>query len=275
MPTYAIVTGASSGIGLQVARLLAARGYGLVLVARRKERLEALRDELARPERPVRVLVEDLGTRDASARIEAATADLDVEILVNNAGYGMQGRMLDMDLAAVEAMSSVNVHALTELTTRFARRMVTRGGGYILNVASAAAFLPSPYVAAYAATKAYVLHFSEALAYELQGTGVSVTTLYPGITPTEFNEVAGARTPGWLAVSILGADRVADIGVRAMFARRRAVVPGWINWMNAIFSHLLPRGFIVWVTGRTLGAANGWTRPSPARVETVELNAPR
>lgn len=275
MPTYALVTGASSGIGLQMARSLAERGYGLVLVARRLDRLEALRDELARPERPVRILGVDLSARDAAAHIDEATSDIDVDVLVNNAGYGMQGRFLDMDLAAIEKMSLVNVHSLTELTARFARRMVARGRGYILNVASAAAFLPSPYVAAYAATKAYVLHLSEALSYELRGTGVSITTLYPGITPTEFNEVAGARTPGWLSVSILSARRVAEIGLDAMFARRRAVVPGWINWVNAVFSHILPRGFIVWITGRMLGAANGWSdQPKPADA-LPRLNAPR
>ncbi len=258
MPAYALVTGASSGIGLHMARILAQRGYGLVLVARRQDRLEALRDELARPERPVVILVQDLADRDAAARIEAATAHLEVEVLVNNAGFGMQGRFIEMDLGAVEKMAVVNMHSLTELTARFVRPMATRRKGYVLNVASAAAFLPSPYVAAYAATKAYVLHFSEALAYELRGTGVSITTVYPGITPTEFNEVAGAQTPRWLAASILSAEQVAAIGLRAMFARRRAVVPGWINTINAIFSRILPRGFIVWVTGRTLGAANGW-----------------
>jgi len=264
VPTWAVVTGASSGIGLQIARQLAARGHALVLVARRGDRLEALRAELERPDRPVRVLVVDLSEREAAARVDAETRDLDVEILVNNAGYGMQGRFLDMDLDAVERMARVNMHTLTELTARFARRMIPRGHGYVLNVASAAAFLPSPYVAAYAATKSYVLHLSEAIAYELDGTGVSVTTLYPGITPTEFNEVAGARTPRWLAVSVLGPDRVASIGLRAMFARRRAVIPGWINWMNAVFSHVLPRGLIVWVTGRLLGAANGWNAASDA-----------
>jgi short-subunit dehydrogenase len=150
------------------------------------------------------------------------------------------------------------MHSLTELTSRFARRMVARRKGYVLNVASAAAFLPSPYVAAYAATKSYVLHFSEALTYELRDTGVSVTTLYPGITPTEFNEVAGAKTPGLMALSILTAEDVARIGLRAMFARRRAVVPGWINRINAVMSHVMPRGLIVWITGRLLGAANGW-----------------
>jgi short-subunit dehydrogenase len=137
--------------------------------------------------------------------------------------------------------------------------MAARGRGYVLNVSSASAFLPTPYVAAYAATKAYVLSFSEALRYELRGTGVSVTTLYPGITTTEFNAVAHAKTPPAMDLSILPADAVARGGLRAMFARRRAVVPGLINKVNAVLSTVLPRGFIVTITGWLLGRANGWS----------------
>ncbi len=258
---YALVTGASSGIGVDIARRLATQGYPLLLVARRKDRLEALAADIARDHKvDVVVLAQDLAAPDAaSAVFEAARArGLSVEVLVNNAGYGMQGRFLDMSMAEVERMFRLNATTLTHLTQLFAREMVSTGRGYVLNVASAAAFLPSPYVSAYAATKAYVLSFSEALRFELRGTGVSVTTLYPGITTTEFNDVAHAKTPAAMNLSILSSDAVARAGLRAMFNRRRAVVPGLINKLNAIFCTVLPRGFIVHVTGVLLGRANGW-----------------
>jgi short-subunit dehydrogenase len=257
----AVVTGASSGIGADLARQLAAKGHPLVLVARRKERLDALAAELRAAHKvEVDVVAQDLATPDGpSALFEAVRAlGRDVEVLVNNAGYGMQGRFLDMDMGEVERMFRLNATALTELTQRFAKAMVARRRGYILNVASASAFLPTPYVAAYAATKAYVLAFSEALRYELRDTGVSLTTLYPGITTTEFNEVAHAKTPRLMDLSILTADAVARIGLRGMFARRRAVVPGVINKVNAVLSTVLPRGLIVYITGLLLGRANGW-----------------
>ena len=258
---YALVTGASSGIGLAIARELAAKGYSLVLVARRKDRLDALALALANEHRVDAVAIAfDLAASGAvPALLEAVRArGLDVEVLVNNAGFGMQGRFLDMDMAEVERMMCVNASAPSHLTQLFAREMVARGHGYVLNVASAAAFLPSPYVSAYAATKAYVMSFSEALGYELRGTGVSVTTLYPGITTTEFNDVARAATPAAMNLSILPASAVARVGVRAMFKRRRAAVPGFINKLNAIFCTVLPRGLIVYVTGKLLGRANGW-----------------
>jgi short-subunit dehydrogenase len=258
---YALVTGASSGIGADLARELGRAGHPLILTARRVDRLEALAAELRASARvDVVVIAADLAAANAARSLHEAvtTRGLTVEILVNNAGYGMQGQFLDMDFDAVEAMFRVNVHALTHLTQLFARDMAKRGHGYVLNVASAAAFLPSPYVSAYAATKSYVLGFSEALRYELRDRGVSITTLYPGITTTEFNEVAHAKTPPAMNLSILSAAEVARIGARAMFARRRAVVPGLINKLNAFFSAVLPRGFVSFMAGTLLGRANGW-----------------
>lgn len=258
---YALVTGASSGIGVDLARELARKGYPLLLVARRRERLEALAEELKKAHGvDVAVLAQDLAAPGAAVALRGAVraGGWSVEVLVNNAGHGMQGRFLDMDIAAVEGMFQLNVTALTHLTQLFAREMVARGHGYILNVASAAAFLPSPYVAAYAATKAYVHSFSEALRYELRDSGVSLTTLYPGITATEFNAVAHAKTPPAMNLSILSAEEVARVGVRAMFARRRALVPGLINKLNALFCALLPRGLVVRMAGLLLARANGW-----------------
>ena len=144
------------------------------------------------------------------------------------------------------------MNALVHLTQLFARAMVKRGNGYILNVSSGGAFLPTPYVAAYAASKAYVHTFSEAIRYEIKGSGVSITTLYPGITTSGFYEASHMSSPKILSMSILTAERVAHIGLRAMFNRRRAIVPGFINKLNAFFSHVLPRGMVVSMAGRLL-----------------------
>lgn len=256
---YALVTGASSGIGVEIAGNLAARGYPLILVARRTDRLEKLKQQIAETHRvAVEVIGCDLAQDGAAQQLfdQVQARGLTVAILVNNAGVGMAGKFLDMDMARIEKMFALNMTSLTHLTQLFAREMVKARAGYILQVASAAAFLPTPYVSAYAATKSYVLAFSEALRFELRDTGVSVTTLYPGITTTEFNEHADAKTPGIMAFSILSAAQVADIAVRALFARRRAVVPGWINRINAFFSMILHRGFIIFAAGRMMEKAN-------------------
>lgn len=256
---FALVTGASSGIGTDLARQLAARGHGLVLTARRKDRLDALKGEIEAAHKvPVHVVAQDLSDPGAARALHEACRALGVEmgVLVNNAGYGIQGRLVEMDPAAIARMTQVNVHALTELTLLFGREMAGRGAGRILNVASAAAFLPSPYVSAYAATKAYVLSFSEAVRFEFAPSGVTVTTLYPGITTTEFNQVAGARTPGLMDASILGPAEVARIGLAGLFAGKRAVVPGFINKLNAFFSQVLHRGLVTFFAGRLLAGAN-------------------
>lgn len=259
MLPYALVTGASSGIGMDFARQLAARGYPLIITARRVDRLEALQTEISATHHvDVVVIAQDLGEPGAGKALYDAVhaRGLVVGILVNNAGYGIQGRFLDMDMAALEKMARVNLLTLTETTQLFGRDMAARGAGHILNVASAAAFLPSPYVSAYAGTKAYVLSFSEAVRFELADHGVTVTTLYPGITSTEFNAVADAKTPKAMDLSILGPADVARIGLRGMFAGKRAVVPGIINQINAFFSQVFHRGVITWVAGRLLKAAN-------------------
>ena len=256
---YALVTGASSGIGTDLARQLAARGHPLIITARRTDRLQALADEIRGAHRvDVVVVAQDLAEPDAAQKLHAAVQarGLTVGVLVNNAGYGIQGRFLDMDMAAIEKMVRVNLLTLTELTQLFGRDMAARGTGHILNVASAAAFLPSPFVSSYAATKAYVLAFSEAVRFELADAGVVVTTLYPGITSTEFNTVADAKTPKAMDLSILGPADVARVGLNGLFAGKRAVIPGLINQLNAFFSQVLHRGLITWVAGSLLKAAN-------------------
>lgn len=257
---YALITGASSGIGLAMAHELADQGYPLILVARRVDRLESLAADIRkRTNVDVCVIPLDLSEPDAAARLREETArrKLHTEILINNAGYGMQGKFIEMDTRKMAAMFRLNMDALTFLCREFAPAMVERKHGYILNVASASAFLPSPYVAAYAASQAFVGQFSEALRFELEGTGVSVTTLYPGVTTTEFNDVAGAKHPPLMNASVLTAAQVARISLRAMFRRKRSIVPGIINKINAFFSQVFHRGIITYVAGTLLKKANG------------------
>lgn len=257
---YALVTGASSGIGLSMAHQLADQGYPLILVARRAERLEKLAKEIRdRTKVDVRVIPMDLSEPDAAAQLRAETQrqGLHTEILINNAGYGIQGKFIEMDTQKLAAMFRLNMDALVFLCREFTPAMLERKHGYILNVASASAFLPSPYVSAYAASQAFVGQFSEALRFELSGTGVIVSTLYPGVTKTEFNDVAGAKHPPLMEASVLTAEQVATIGLKGMFRGKRSIVPGIINKINAFFSQVFHRGFITYMAGTLLKKANG------------------
>ncbi|MCB9230304.1 MAG: SDR family oxidoreductase [Bacteroidia bacterium] len=256
---YALITGASSGIGSEIARQLAQKGYPLIITARRRERLEELALEIEdRWKVKVEVITADLGletgARDLYDQVQARK--LRVDILVNNAGFGIQGYFLDMDMAHIKQMNTLNINSLIELTQLFARQMKDNGGGYILQVASMVALALSPMVSAYAGSKAAVLAFSETIHYELKRHKISVTTLYPGITTTEFNEVAHAETPAMMKSSILSAAQVAKVGLRAMFRRKRSVVPGKINQLNAFFSKISPRGLIIDVAGSLMEKAN-------------------
>lgn len=256
---YALVTGASSGIGREIARILAKKGYPLIIVARRKERLENLQKELSTQHNvDVVVMAQDLSAEGASQELhgKVIAGGYAVDILVNNAAFGIQGKFIESDLERVDDMLRLNITSLTHLTQLFAKDMVAKGNGYILQVASLAAFVPSPYVSAYGATKAYVRSFSEAVRYELKGTGVSLSTIYPGITTTEFNEVAEGNTPPAMNISILSAEAVAKVAVRAMFKRKRAAIPGTINKIVTFFGNLMPRGMLVNSAGNMMKKAN-------------------
>jgi len=244
-PQTAIVTGASSGIGRELAHLFAADGYNLVLVARQLEALNALVAEIAR-DRPVRAraLAIDLSQTDAPRRIEGdlARASEVADVVVNNAGFGLQGAYADLPLDRQLAMIQVNVTALTDLTRRFLPGMLSRNRGGILNVGSTAGFQPGPFMAVYYATKAFVLSFSEALHSELSLRGVRVTVLCPGPVPTEFAARAGlkqgGRPPGMLSQS---AERVAEAGFRGLMRGKRTVVPGIGNKLITLFIRVVPR----------------------------------
>lgn len=240
----ALVTGASSGIGEAIARALAAQGADLILVARREDRLVALAEQLqAAHGVEVWPLVSDLARRGGAEAVVRAVHEsgLPVDFLVNNAGVGLAGRDLDLPNEDVERMLDLNVRALVLLTRAFATDMAARGYGRILQVASTAAAQPTPGYAAYAASKAFVVHYSEALNHELSGSGVRVTTLCPGVTETGFFEVAHARLGRYQRATLMQPEAVAAAGLTAMMRGQGSVTPGAINRVGSVITGLLPR----------------------------------
>lgn len=254
--THVVVTGASSGIGAAVARALGARGYPTVLVARREEELADLAAELP----GARVLVADLADDEERAKVrDVVLGDDRIVGLVNAAGFGAVGRQADLAIDAPEkldALVRVNVLALHDLTTAAVGALVHRGGGAVLNVSSVGAFQPVPGSASYAASKAFVQSFSEAVHAELAGTGVSLTTLSPGATSTEFGEAAGTDLLDRVPAAFTSTPAaVAEAGVAGMVAGRRTVVPGLVNRVGAIGGRLAPRSLLL----PAINAALDWT----------------
>lgn len=266
----ALVTGASSGIGEAIARQLAERGADVILVARRRDKLEALAGRI-RAASGVRadVVTMDLGEAGSAEKLFAATegAGRAVDVLVNNAGFGVHERFADIAWERTASQLQLNVVSLTELTHRFVRVMLERRRGWILNVASVGAYMPVPSYATYAAGKAYVRNFTEALAFELRGTPVHVCCLNPGATATEFMDVAGHEVPSFGRFALMSAERCARIGLRALFAGRRNVVAGWSNVFAMFLMRFLSRPAMTRMAGLfmsappplALPAANGAT----------------
>jgi short-subunit dehydrogenase len=239
----ALVTGASSGIGRELAFLLAKDGHDLVLVARHAETLEAVADTVrTRYGAAAQCLVEDLSRDGAARRVVDALGGRMIDVLANNAGFGKSAPFVDMDFERVTDMIRVNVLALTELTRLALPAMRDRGRGRILNVASTAAFQPGPGMAVYYATKAFVLSFSEALHRELKGTGVTSTVVCPGLTETDFHRRAGTRIHGSLALNRMDASRVAREAYAGVKRGARLVIPGAINKSLSLGARVLPRG---------------------------------
>ncbi len=259
----ALITGASSGIGLELARLFAADKADLVLVARSEGRLRELAQELKEKHQTrCTIIAADLGKPSAGAAIAGhlESEKIAVDVLVNNAGYGTYGPFASNPMEPELQMIQVNVLALTELTRRLLPGMIQRRHGRILNVASTAAFQPGPLMAVYYATKAYVLSFTEALANELKGTGVTATALCPGPTASGFQAVAkmqgsrlvhGKRMPD--------SASVARAGYRAMKAGRTVYIPGFGNWVMAGSVRFAPRKMVTsmvrYMQGRKEGHA--------------------
>lgn len=246
-----IVTGASEGIGAELARVFAANGHRVTLVARRRDLLEALADEIVAAgvaERPL-VVELDLSLEGAPERLAQALeeAGLVPDILVNNAGFGLIGRVAELDPAEQLAMIDLNIRALTALTLRFLAPIVEARGA-ILNVASVASFMPGPGFAIYYATKAYVRSFSEALAEELRGKGVRVTALCPGPVRTGFQARAGFAYDGDMRAvtpALLPAKEVARQGYEALLRGRRVVVPGLANKILVWVGRAAPRAILL------------------------------
>jgi len=258
MRPVTLITGASAGIGAELARVFAANGHDLVLVARRESRLTALAEEIAASGRPrPTVLAIDLERRDAVSRIaaELTSRGLEPENVVNNAGFGLAGRAAALSSDEQLAMIDLNVRMLTELSLAFVESLARHRGG-VLNVASVAAFLPGPGMAVYYASKAYVLSFSEALHHELSSRGVAVTALCPGPVPTEFQMRAGIRGDGARNFLSLPADRVARIGYRGFVRGKRVVVAGLRNRIVVFLLHFMPNALLLSLADRGIRGAD-------------------
>jgi short-subunit dehydrogenase len=247
-----LITGASSGIGTELARIFAANGHRVALTARREDRLAALANEIsAAGGKPPILIPCDLQAQNASETIAAslASAGVEVEYLVNNAGFGLFGTAIEIDRATQLGIVDVNIRALTDLSLRFSAQVIKNRGG-ILNVGSIAGFLPGPGMAVYYASKAYVLSFTEALRQELSRHGVRVTVLCPGPVPTEFQDRAGFA-PGFdSAVLNVNAPDVAREAYRGLMANKRTVLPGLGIKLVPLMLRLFPRGFILAAVGR-------------------------
>src|SRR3982751_133180 len=241
----ALVTGASSGIGLELAKVLARHGYDLVLVARKRDALEAVAGQIeGQYDVKAHVFAADLRRREAPESIFdfLHNENIPIAILVNNAGFGLGGEFADTELTRELEMIQVNIAALTHLTKLFLPAMIKAKYGRVLNVSSTAAFQPGPLMAVYYATKAYVLSFSEALAEELRNTGVTVTALCPGPTATDFAEVAHMENSRlFSAFGVADPAEVAKYGFDAMMHGKRLAIPGIRNKIVAQSSRFTPR----------------------------------
>jgi uncharacterized protein len=247
---WALVTGASAGIGWQLATQLAAARANLILVARRKERLEELAAKLREHHQiQVEICPADLADPKAPDQIFAFAQQnrLPIELLINNAGFGVYGEFRKNDLRRVLEMVQVNINAVVHLTHLFLPAMIQRRSGYVMIVSSTAAFQPVPYLAGYGATKGFELLFGEALNEELLDTGVRISVLCPGPTATEFNQAAGQPERTSRRET---AEKVARVGLEALAAGKPYVISGKLNWFNMEAQRIAPRRMVTRVAGK-------------------------
>ena len=261
----ALVTGASSGIGAAIARELAAKGVDLVLTARRKTALDEIAAECQAKGVRVDIVTTDLGRPEAAQGLwAAASAGGAIDICVNNAGFGYFRPFAEIEWERDAEMVQLNVTTLVQLSHLFVRaRTADPGRAYLLNIASIGAYQSVPNMALYAATKAFVRNFTEALHDEHAGSPISATVVCPGGTKTEFHANAGAGNYSWIAnASMMSAERCAKISVRAMMKGKRTVIPGLVNKLSCFGVRLVPRRFASWMANRVLGKPRPGALPS-------------
>jgi short-subunit dehydrogenase len=270
-----LITGASAGIGTELARVFASNGHRLALVDRRGDRLAALASEIVAAGGVAPIVIPcDLEHPDAGDKIAAALAasNVEVEFVVNNAGFGLFGHAIELNRAEQLGIIAVNIRALTDLSLRFSDHLIRHRGG-ILNLGSLAGFLPGPGMAVYYASKAYVLSFSEALRQELGPRGVRVTTLCPGSVSSEFQARAGLKPGLEHEMLKISASDVARAGYRGLMANKRAVLPGLGMKIVPFLLRLFPRGFILAAIGGIQLRKCGSPRTAPER--SASRGAPR
>ena len=245
-----LITGATGGLGIEFSRLFVQEGYDLVLVGRDKVKLANLAEELQKDDIFIKVIDIELMDPTTPQKIYDLLKkdEITIEVLINNAGFATYGKFVELDIVKELEEIEINVKVLTSLTGLFVKDMVARGEGRILNIASTAAFQPGPLMAVYYATKAYVLHFSEALHEELRGTGVSVTALCPGPTKTGFQKRAQMDGVGGYSRSVMSAQQVAKAGYEGMLKGKAVVIPGFKNNIMAKAYRFAPRSFIARIT---------------------------
>jgi short-subunit dehydrogenase len=247
---WALVTGASSGIGYEMTKQLAQKGCSVILASRSKAKLEEIKNEIEKNFTvKAFVLISDLSSLGSAEALyqECKKQGLSPDILINNAGVGMMGEAVAQNINEVQNMLLLNIVSLTALCRLFGSDMKEKGAGFILNVASMAGLLPIPYFTAYSASKHYVVQYSLALRSELKKSGVSVTCLLPGFTRTNFDQNAGVLPGGYQAFSEgmgMTALQVAKIGLKALFNRRKSVVAGFSNKIGAFFIRFLPKSWL-------------------------------
>lgn len=249
---FALVTGASSGIGAEFSRLLAAKGYSLFITARREDRLNQLKEEIQNQHAiQVHVIPLDLSQPGAAQILfnKVQVTKKQISVLINNAGFGMYGPFLQSDEQKMNQMIQLNAVALMELSYLFAKPMADHGHGHILQVSSIGAFQPCPYFAAYAATKAFVLSLGEALYHELKPKGIVVCSLYPGLTRSEFFDAMGSEPKGFSRFLEMTPRQVAQQGLKALFKKRSGVTTGFLNRINAFFIKFTPRKWAAGIVG--------------------------
>lgn len=251
--TYTLLTGASSGIGLEIAKILANKKHNLIIVARSIDKLQSLKNELKQKhDIDIVVIQKDLAQPGSAQELysEIKEKNLSVDTLINNAGFSQQDAFKDIPLNREQDMMQLNMITLVELTKLFLPNMLEQKQGRILNVASTAAYLPGPYMAVYYASKAFVRNFSEAIATELQGTGVTVTALCPGITETGFQKEAGAQHLTRGGAPVVDAAEVARQAIEGMEKGKRIVIPGILNQFMVFLFRFIPRKFLASAAGR-------------------------